>query len=204
MKPHQGIVIVTSDETSSFYRDCLSSLENLNYPKITHRNTKKNNSFEIGGIITGMEQFDEFALLHDTLFIKDLSIFDVVFNKYKNKSVSFGKSYFMYLGKYRTEVLLRMKLPIVKTKRQAVGQEFIFTENYIKNEEPEKYVELWSDFKNTDQFIVKHGRNNMLIENDYLVKYKGTWKPEMIQDSIGFKLKNKITSVKRRIFKFLD
>ena len=168
----QGIVIVTSGVTSEFYPDCLVSAVNDKYPLLVHYNEPANNEFEMGGIKTGMRAFDEFLLLHDTSrLLKARELYDIVFEQFKGKSVSFGKNFFMYLGKYRTEVLRKMEIPDVKNKDEAIYHEWNFAGHYINADGDVK--ELWQDFKdNRENYKQHHGRWNLIIQNPYIIKYK--------------------------------
>ena len=50
--------------------------------------------------------------------------------------MSLSHSYLMYIGKFRREVLLRVGLPFVTTKRQAILNEFVWTAQYIQAASP--------------------------------------------------------------------
>lgn len=84
----------------------------------------------------------------------------------------------MYLGYYNSKILEGMDIPTVSNKRDAVTQESVFMEYYIRESLNTNY--LFEEFVDGEAYEFKHGRNNKVIENDFLKKYKGTWVPEMV------------------------
>lgn len=179
----QGIIITTCDKTSPFLNDLLQSLQGCKYPIIIIKYTENDSQWETGGIYLGSTIFDEFVYLHDTVFIKDLSLFDMMFKEHQNKSVSLLKRYNSYLGKYRLEILMKSEMPVVTSKQEAIKQEYIFNNRYIELEQG-NYIELFPELDGWEtehtNFKFKHGRNNVVYENDFFIKYKGTWKPDMV------------------------
>lgn len=170
----RGIVITTHTSTKPFLLDLVESLSGVKYPYIIIDNTNKQNEYEIGGIKKGMILFDEFVYLHDTTYIKDLNLLDMLFDQQASISPKRG----MYLGYYNSKILEGMDIPLVSTKRDAVNQESFFMEYYISESSNSNY--LFEEFVDGEVYEFKHGRNNKVIENNYLKKYKGTWSPNMI------------------------
>ena len=85
----------------------------------------------------------------------------------------------MFLGKYRREILNQMSIPLTKTKMEAVLQECAFNEAYSRLEP--KMATIFNPLVNTTIFEEKFGRNNMILENDYIKKYKATWALNMVK-----------------------
>lgn len=173
----QGIIIVSSQVTRHWLIECISRINqfNIKYPILIHTNYPDNNEFEMGGIKLGMKEFDEFFLMHDTLMIKDPRVFDLCFDL-PGVSVSLGRTYFMYLGKYLTSILQTLELPEVRKKNDAIMQEMVFNDNYRKAA-GENYVELMLDtVKDGPVREMRYGRENLIIENEFIKKYKGYWK----------------------------
>jgi len=177
----QAIVIGSTTTTKDWLQNCLNSFGKYDkFPIIV----VINDDFEMGKIKWVMDNtnLDEFFLLHDTVEIKDTSIFDQAFTECASKSFALSShpDYMgMFLGKYRREILKQMVLPTTKTKEQAVIQEADFNRNYA-NLEPFKVV-LNPPLLNTDIFEDKFGRKNMVLEDRYIKKYKGTWCWEMVK-----------------------
>jgi hypothetical protein len=177
----RGVVVVSSKATQMFLVDFLTQMVILNpiYQIHYHINTEHNNEYEIGGIKKGMRLFDEFVLLHDTCVVKTNTLFDLFFG-YQGTSVSVSPNFLSYLGKFRTKTLLKLTIPNVHTKREAVDAESQFLREYISFEP--NHIVLFPGFDEHYRWQAKHGRMNMVLENDYLIKYKATWHPSMIED----------------------
>jgi hypothetical protein len=176
----KGIVITTSAYTSNFLRDCLDSIRetpynilivsNDNYkPNLIGYNRQYNliindwNGWELAGIQRGKENFTEFVHLMDTTVIKDISLFDKLFAIEGN--VVLTKGNFHYMGKFVSKEL--PNLPIVRDKNVAIFLETKWLENY-KEFEPDLPV-------HTKVFETMYGQKRMLLENEYMKKWKGTF-----------------------------
>jgi len=179
----QGIVIVSSFKTRPWLNDLLNSIGNYTKQRVVvHYNSTEENEYEMGGIKRGLQEgFEEFFLLHDTCVIKTKQLFDVIFYRYLGSSVAISPLFLSYLGKYRRETLLKCTIPEVRTKRQAVDAETNFNKEYIEKE-PFFHV-MYPEFDIKYRFEEKHGRNNMVLESEGLIKYKGTWSCDMIEEN---------------------
>ena len=89
-----------------------------------------------------------------------------------------------FMGKYRREVIDRAGgVPHTPDKRSAVEAEARWLRLYWASEDPEKRFVLFPDFQHgprPERIEVKHGRENAVVENDHLIKWKGTWNGGMI------------------------
>ena len=142
-------------------------------------------------------QWDELLFLHDSIEIKDLSFFDLVFETHKGKSVSFsGEPFFiMGLGKFLREPYLKASFPTKNAYMDYKDGEFTFGPEYVKYA-GEKPVVLFPDFMDSERedqghkrpFEQKFGRRNLILENNYIKKYKGHWTRRMLYnlDKNGF------------------
>lgn len=174
------IAIPTHKSTKRFFDDLIKSLDDTKYHVLVHENTELNNEFEIGALRKAVsENFDEIFLLPDTCLIKDISIFEKMFVDFAGVSVSYGTDYLSFIGKYRKEIIDEIGLPKVATKWDAVGAENTWNRRYIF-EEPD-FINLFPDFKDGNNFCYKYDRKNMILENEYMIKYKGCWCPSMIK-----------------------
>lgn len=134
--------------------------------------------YEMDAIREGMKYYDEFIVIQDSCLIKNPDILKEML-ALKGQSVwlsSWGQNYFC---KYRTEILKQMQLPEIKSKEDSVRYEREFHEAYRKLETP--IVLMDGCLENTNEFEYAFGRNNMIIENKYFKKYKGTWDVNMIK-----------------------
>lgn len=178
---NQAILITSVPESGLWLANCLKSFHGYDRYQIV---ILCDYGFELGKIRWVMHHtdLDEFFLLHDTCEVKDPKMFELAFEKYKGKSVALSDSpamYGMYLGKYRRKILETMRIPTPKNKLENVQYEIDFNTNY-SSKDPEKVL-LFNDFRDTYVFERKFGRINMKLENNYLIKWKGTWNPEMIK-----------------------
>lgn len=174
---HQAIVIGSTTQTKDWLENCLNSFGKYStYPIIV----VVNDDFELGKIKWVMDNtnLDEFFLLHDTVEIKNTSMFDIAFQTpgsfaLANQPVYMG----MFLGKYRREILSQMQITPTITKRQAVLAEIEFNNRYAQLEPSQHSIA--QPLHDTDIFEDKFGRKNMILENPWIKKYKGCWSIDM-------------------------
>jgi hypothetical protein len=160
----RGIVITTSEYTKDWLGECLASISNYKYPIAIRYNSDEDNRWELAGIKKGKDTFDEFVHLMDTTIIKDSSLFDKLFEVPGHVFLTSGG--YHYMGKFVSADL--PDIPTVHTKQEAVAYETRWLQRPCGFFEPDLPV-------HTDVFVEKHGRRNMVLENDYLIKYKSTW-----------------------------
>lgn len=141
--------------------------------------------FEIGKLKYVYDNFsvDRFLFLQDSFEVKDDRFFDLL-NEYPG-SVSINKDpyyYGCYAGVYEKKVLREIGFPLVLTKRTAVEEEVRWHKKYI--EVAGEVPVLFPDFTDASstRTVIKNGRENLVIENEYLIKYKGTWRYDQIVD----------------------
>lgn len=186
----RGIVITTSEHTQPFFIDLIKSIQEVKYPIMVVGNNgycgkgvdivNDWNGFELGGILRGSQYFDEFVYLQDTVVIKDIKLFDIVF-EHKGQSVEISKDFYSYIGKYVSKDIEKVGIPKVENKKEAVFHEISgFRPAYLRQSNPIKLDSLLPI--ESGVFEEKHGRNNMVLESDYLIKYKGCWDISMIKD----------------------
>lgn len=177
----RGITVTTSEYTKDFLRPMLESiketpydiliLSNGNYtPDLSYYNRQhelvvnEHNGWEIAGIQAGKERFDEFVHLMDTTLIKDISLFDRLFEI--GGHVVLTKGNYHYQAKLVTKEL--PNLPRVHDKTTAIMLEVKWLDGY-------KYTEFQPDLPvHTLNWEDIHGMNRMRLENDYMIKWKGT------------------------------
>lgn len=174
-KVSKGIIVTTSEYTKDFLNDCLNSIgdkypiivvSNGNYnPNVSHETIINDwNGFELGGIIHGKENFDEFIHLMDTCVIKDKSLFDKLFETEGNVFLTHGG--YHYMGKFVSNTL--PEIPIIHTKDGAIRHELHWL--------PKPHTYLNPDLPvHTDVFEEKFGQRRMKLENEYIIKWKGTF-----------------------------
>ena len=191
----KGIVICTSEYTKDFLKPLLESIKDTPYrilivsnggykPHVTIAEFNNRidwsivvnewNGWEIGGLQRGKETFDEFVFLMDTCIIKDISLFGKLFAIEGN--VVLTKGNFHYMGKFVTKEL--PNLPRVHDKTTAIMLEVRWLDGF-------KYTEFQPDLPvHTLHWEEIHGMKRMRLENEYMVKWKGTaWvSPEQLKE----------------------
>lgn len=163
-KISKGILITTSDYTKDYLEPLLESIKETKYPIVIHTNTNENNGWELAGIKKGKDTYDEFIHLMDSTLIKDISLFDKLFEMEGNVFLTQGG--YHYMGKFVSKTL--PDLPNVSTKQEAIVYELHWLPKPHKYFEPDLPV-------HTDKFEDKYGQKRMRLENDYIIKWKGTF-----------------------------
>jgi len=85
------------------------------------------------------------------------------------------------MGIYDRKLLKKTGIPEVRTRAEAVYFEVRWVEDYILA--AGEISVFFSDLNDSDIFEEVFGRTNMVLENDYLKKYKGTWSRSQLDDS---------------------
>ena len=174
----KGIVIGTSAFTKDFLKPCLDSLKGTPYKILVVSNDNYTPDFPVDNLIVnewngwelavlqrGKDNFDEFIHIMDTTLIKDITMFDKLFALEGN--VVLTKGNFHYMGKFVTKEL--PNLPIVHEKLLAVYLEVRWLDGF-------KYTEFTPNLPvHTNVFEEIHGMKRMKLENEYMIKWKGTY-----------------------------
>jgi hypothetical protein len=161
----RGIVVPCTEEGRPFYEDFCKTVK-CKYPILFSWEgvDRPHGSQEYGAVALGKEMFDEFILIHCTCLIKDNSLFDKLFEIPGH--VALTSRFFHLMAKYVSADM--PEVPVVRNKAEGTNLEVHwFTKPYTVFE-PELIV-------HTQNFEEKHGRKNMILENDFLIKYKGHW-----------------------------
>lgn len=135
----------------------------------------KTRDFELHSIARGAQEFDEFIFLPHSTQVLDNSLWSLAFEKYAGTSVSLSQSpvpFGYYLGKYLAKDVEKVGCPAVHNKAEAIGYESAWTATYREATGP--YVAL-GDLPHTDVFVERHGRRNMVVESQWLRRYKSCW-----------------------------
>ena len=170
-------IICTTPKREMWLTDCLRSLGDRSVMILSDY------SYEVGKLkfIVENTKIERFLFLQDSIVFKDADKFYEQLSKYQG-SVSVNrcpKFYGSFMGVYERRILEQLKIPVANSKRDIVTFEMTFNDSYVRllgGTVPVMYPEL-HDGNNTG-FVERHGRTNMVLENDVMTKYKGTWKWE--------------------------
>lgn len=170
----KGIVILTHKDSQ--FKDLVShNIEILKEFNVKIAENGEQSKYEQLGLETGIMYFDEFILLQDSVKIKDTSLFKKMLESPRSVFLSnWGQNYFC---KYKSDILKKIKIDI-KDKKDSVEYERELHKLYKQFENPE--IMLDGCLENTNVFEKAYGRNNMICENEYFKKYKGTWDMTML------------------------
>lgn len=85
-----------------------------------------------------------------------------------------------YLGVYTREILMQVGFPNICSKREAVQAEISWTSRYVEiaGEVPVLFPELRDS--RAGEPVEHLGRQNLVLKNEYLTKWKGTWRYDQI------------------------
>jgi len=169
----ETVVVATTPGREAWLAECLASIQREVLV------LRQGGTWELGKIKWLYEntQLDRFLFLHDSVVVKDQAFFDRMFEHEGSVSVTDDPGIFgMYMGIYTRETLSKVHLFSPVTQRDSIRAEVEWTRTYHEAE-PTAHL-LFNDF--TDRHArgrkeERYGRINLVLENDYLIKYKGTW-----------------------------
>lgn len=168
---NKAIVIATTSGREQWLKDCLESLKGYTKYPILVLNKYE---WELGKIkwVYDHTDLDEFLFLQDSVIVKDYGWLDTVLDA-TGASVSLCEQpFFMYMGKFTREGLSKLEIPYIETKKEAIFAEAKWCQDYAALNQVST---LWLDLKDNDSREFHNGRENMVLENEHIKKYKGTW-----------------------------
>ncbi|QUL37954.1 hypothetical protein [Erythrobacter sp. JK5] len=121
----------------------------------------------------------EMFLLHDSCEVLDHGLFRIAFDELCGSAVPMLRSYGLVwtscLGKYRRATLDRIDpaLLLPGGRLEAMEAEITFTQAYSRAEP--QLVDFPEPMRETDEIVARHGRDNHLMANSYLRKWKASW-----------------------------
>jgi hypothetical protein len=170
------IVIATTPGREQWLQQCLASIEQ---PVLVLSDF----TFELGKIkwIFNNTKIERFMFLQDSVVIKNQNLFDLLLKDKGSIALTNDPCmYGMYLGVYERHILEKIEIPIPKTKAESIAYELSWTDNYCK---VARNVRLaftdFSDSRSTRKQVL-FGRENLVLENDFLIKYKGNWGQQVV------------------------
>jgi hypothetical protein len=163
-------IVIGAQSGGPWLKDLLRSLHGCGYPRsivLTHE-------WELEAIKQGAELYEEFVFLPQSTIVTDNALWDIVFKDYKGTGVSLSNTpgpFGMYIGKYKSAIVKHIGCPYIPSKEEAIRQEILWCNRYAYQE---YYVPL-ADMPHSEVFEERHGRLNMVTENKWLRRYKGSW-----------------------------
>jgi hypothetical protein len=165
-----NILIATTPGRETWLADCVASFKQ----PVTIRSDF---SFELGKIKWAYENtnWDRWWLIQDSVVIKDPQFLVDGWDMQSSVAINQSPAPFgMYLGIYSRKTLDKMEIPLVNTKQESITYEISWNKEYCLNE---NVLIMFPEFNDSRASGTKerHGRVNLVLENDYLIKYKSTW-----------------------------
>ena len=165
------IVIATTPGRQEWLKQCLNSISKSVL-------VLSDFTFELGKInwIFNNTKIDRFMFLQDSIIIKDERIFELLYEDKGSIALTNDPCmYGMYMGIYERHVLEKVDIPIPKSKAESIQYELTWTEAYCKAARNVRlaFTDLTDSRAKRKEVIF--GRENLVLENDFLIKYKGNW-----------------------------
>jgi hypothetical protein len=165
------IVIGSAPGRENWLRDCSASIEREHIAVV-------NDGFELAKIdwIIRNTNAERFLFLQDSWLIKSPAFWDKLDETSGSVALSCDPYFYgCYTGVYERSVIEKIGVPTMTSKREAIDNEITWHKQYVEvSGEPLVLFPELTDANATSQ-IEKHGRINLVLENDYVAKYKGTW-----------------------------
>jgi hypothetical protein len=139
--------------------------------------------FELGKIAWVMENTtaERFFFLQDSWVVKTPALFTLLDNTVGSVALTQDPYYFgCFAGVYERSVIEHIGVPVIETKFEAVQAERFWHESYVMTAgEP---IVLFADLtdENATEVRFHNGRENLILENEYVRKYKGTWREDQL------------------------
>ena len=164
-------VIGSSPDRQAWLADCSASLGREHIAVVSY-------GYELAKIAWVMENttVDRFLFLQDSWVIKSDNFWDLL-GQFEGSVALTADPYFFgcYAGVYERQVIDRIGVPVVRDKAHSILLEIDWHRQYVEaSGEPTVLFPDLTDANATD-VVERHGRKNLVLENDLVVKWKGTW-----------------------------
>lgn len=173
------IVIGTSPGREAWANDCARSLGRPYLIVSAY-------GYELGKIkwVYDNTNIDRFVFLQDSVIITDPEILDKALDTSGSICLHHEQRHMScYLGVYERKILDKIDIPVIRTKTEAVINEAQWIINYLDAVDDIKCFDTDGYFGSIE---VRHGRENLIYQNHFLIKYRGDWgqKPIIGEDPI--------------------
>jgi hypothetical protein len=164
------IVIGTTPNREQWLAQCLKSIQN---PVLILSDF----TYELGKInwVYNNTNIERFMFLQDSVVIKDNQIFELLNEKGSIALTNDPAPYGMYMGIYERKILSQINIPLPKSKEESIKCEISWTTDYCRMAKNVRIAFPDLTDKNATKKEILFGRENLVLENDFLIKYKGNW-----------------------------
>ena len=165
------VVIGSSPDRQNWLYDCSSSIKREHVAVV-------NFGFELAKIkwVIQNTKEDRFLFLQDSWLVKDERFWQLLEAKEGSVCLTADPYYYgCFAGVYERWVIEQIGIPVTETKLEAIQNEIAWHKEYVRvaGEPTVLFPELTD--KNATRTIEKNGRMNLVLENEFIVKFKGTW-----------------------------
>jgi hypothetical protein len=165
------VVIGSSPDRAKWLADCSASIRREHIAVV-------NSGYELAKIRWVMEntKADRFLFLQDSWQVKDDGFWDLLEAQSGSLAITDDPYYYgCYAGVYERWVIEQIGIPVMTDKADAISNEITWHQSYVKT--VGELTVLFPKIRdsNATRQVELHGRKNLVLENEYLVKYKGTW-----------------------------
>ena len=164
------IVVATTPGRENWLAQCLAS---ITQPVLVLSDF----TFELGKInwIFNKTNVERFLFLQDSIVIKNEKLFELLHERASIALTNDPSVYGMYMGIYEREHLSKIDIPLPKSKREAIEFEISWTAKYCQAAKNVRVAFPDLTDRNATKKEMVFGRENLVLENQYLIKYKGNW-----------------------------
>ena len=164
-------VIGSSPDRQAWLADCSASLGREHIAVVSY-------GYELAKIAWVMENtsVDRFFFLQDSWQVKSPAFWDLL-EQFEGSVALTRDPYFFgcFTGVYERHIIDRIGVPTVEDKAHSILLEIDWHRRYVEaSVEPTVLFPDLTDANATD-VVERHGRKNLVLENDLVVKWKGTW-----------------------------
>lgn len=124
---------------------------------------------------------ERFLFLQDSWVIKNANFFTLL-DQHKGSIALTQDPYFFgcFAGVYERGIIEQIGIPEINTKLEAVLAEKWWHEAYVNAAGAPTVLFPELTDENSTQTIFHNGRENLILENEYVMKYKGTWSADQL------------------------
>jgi hypothetical protein len=142
-----------------------------------------NYGFELAKIAWVMDNTtaERFLFLQDSWVVKTPTFFTLLEQTVGSVALlSYPNFFGCYAGVYERSVIKQIGIPVVESKVDSVKLEKAWHESYVAvSGEPHVLFPQLTDKEAAEERFY-NGRRNLILENEYVVKYKATWRVDQL------------------------
>jgi hypothetical protein len=165
------VVIGSSPERKEWLADCSNSIRREHIAVV-------NTGYELAKIRWVIENTnaERFLFLQDSWLVKDDRFWELLEANQGSVCLTADPYYYgCYAGVYERWVIEQIGIPVMESKLDAIHNEIAWHKEYVNvaGKPTVLFPELTDS--NATRTVEINGRTNLVLENEFIVKLKGTW-----------------------------